>query len=317
MEPLAIPCLALATANCSVGLFSLFLYLRTRKAREHLPFLLLCFDLAAYDVSCAGLYNSRSLADGVFWQRLQLISICPVGLLILWFYALMARRSLDRVLGALSVVFAGLALATLADAPGITLSVLSPAIKPIQLGGKTLITYYESELGVLNEAGFVLSWVIYGYAFTGLYRLYRKDPSGHFGVILVALVVFVGGLVHDGLVASRVYSFLYVGEYTFLLVIAAVAYALVGRFVDLHLSVEELNRSLERRVQEAVAQVRVLSGLIPICAACKKVRNDQGYWSQIETYVSQHSDATFTHGMCPGCMDDYYPNRRRGIEPVD
>jgi N-terminal 7TM region of histidine kinase len=316
MEPLAIPCLALATASGSVGVFYLFLYLRTREAREQVPFLLLCFNLAAYDLCCAGLYNARSLAEGVFWQRLQLISLCPVSILILWFYGLMAGRRFDRALKALSVVFAGLILVTLAvDVPGITLSVMSPAIKPIQFGGHTVITYYESEIGVINQVGMVLTWATYAYAFRGLYRLYRRNRSGHLAVILASLVAFVAGLVHDGLIASRVYSFVYLSEYTFLLVIAAMAYALLGRFVDLHLAVAELNRSLEQRVQEAVAQVKVLTGLIPICAACKKVRNDQGYWSQIETYVSQRSDATFTHGMCPDCMDQYYPNRRRRAEP--
>lgn len=58
---------------------------------------------------------------------------------------------------------------------------------------------------------------------------------------------------------------------------------------------------LIRDLQAALAQVRTLRGLIPICAWCKKIRNDHGYWEQLEAYIIDHSEADFTHGMCPDC----------------
>ena len=58
---------------------------------------------------------------------------------------------------------------------------------------------------------------------------------------------------------------------------------------------------------QAMEQVKRLSGMLPICSACKKVRDDKGYWRQIESYVQEHSEAEFTHGICPGCMRDLYP----------
>jgi ligand-binding sensor domain-containing protein len=60
-------------------------------------------------------------------------------------------------------------------------------------------------------------------------------------------------------------------------------------------------RELDRRVQEAVSELKVLSGLLPICAWCKKVRDDHGYWNKIEAYLSARTDAQFTHGICPDC----------------
>jgi hypothetical protein len=60
-------------------------------------------------------------------------------------------------------------------------------------------------------------------------------------------------------------------------------------------------RELDRRVQEAVSELKVLSGLLPICAWCKKVRDDQGYWNRIEAYLSERTHAQFTHGICPDC----------------
>jgi Protein of unknown function (DUF3365) len=60
-------------------------------------------------------------------------------------------------------------------------------------------------------------------------------------------------------------------------------------------------------LQAALANVKTLTGLIPICASCKKIRDDQGYWTQLETYLKQHSDAEFSHSLCLDCMRKLYP----------
>ena len=64
--------------------------------------------------------------------------------------------------------------------------------------------------------------------------------------------------------------------------------------------------ALEAAVQESVAQIKVLGGLLPICSSCKKVRDDAGYWQQIESYIRTHSEADFSHGLCPSCFDELY-----------
>jgi ligand-binding sensor domain-containing protein len=65
---------------------------------------------------------------------------------------------------------------------------------------------------------------------------------------------------------------------------------------------------LRRRVDEAVAQIKTLRGLLPICASCKKIRDDGGYWNQMETYFSAHSDLDFSHSVCPECLERLYPD---------
>lgn len=60
-------------------------------------------------------------------------------------------------------------------------------------------------------------------------------------------------------------------------------------------------------LQKALAKIKTLSGLLPICASCKKIRDDHGYWTQLEYYISEHSEAEFTHGCCPECMEKLYP----------
>jgi len=61
-------------------------------------------------------------------------------------------------------------------------------------------------------------------------------------------------------------------------------------------------------LNKALSEVRVLSGFLPICASCKKIRDDKGYWNQIEDYISEHSNALFSHGICPDCAEKLYPD---------
>ncbi len=68
---------------------------------------------------------------------------------------------------------------------------------------------------------------------------------------------------------------------------------------------EEERKQLIAKLQEAQSEVKTLSGLLPICASCKKIRDDKGDWGQIEMYIAKHSEASFTHGLCPECMEEY------------
>ncbi|MBI5572503.1 MAG: PAS domain-containing protein [Desulfomonile tiedjei] len=65
---------------------------------------------------------------------------------------------------------------------------------------------------------------------------------------------------------------------------------------------------LVKELKDALAQVRTLKGLLPICASCKKIRDDHGYWTQVEVYVCEHSEAEFTHSICPDCLKKLYPS---------
>jgi DNA-binding response OmpR family regulator len=63
-------------------------------------------------------------------------------------------------------------------------------------------------------------------------------------------------------------------------------------------------QTLISQLEEALTEIKTLKGCIPICATCKKIRDDEGYWNQLETYISKHTDATFTHGICPACLKE-------------
>ncbi len=71
------------------------------------------------------------------------------------------------------------------------------------------------------------------------------------------------------------------------------------RFIERDSAISDLQTALDR--------IKVLDGLVPICANCKKIRDDKGYWNQIEEYITDHSDAEFSHGICPDCIKVLYP----------
>ncbi|MDA8084935.1 MAG: hypothetical protein M0024_14855 [Nitrospiraceae bacterium] len=68
-----------------------------------------------------------------------------------------------------------------------------------------------------------------------------------------------------------------------------------------------------RELEEALESVKLLSGLLPICAWCKKIRNDSGYWEQIDAYITEHSNALFSHGICPECAEKV--SKELGLRP--
>jgi hypothetical protein len=77
--------------------------------------------------------------------------------------------------------------------------------------------------------------------------------------------------------------------------------------IEVRKKVEETQEKLVSDLKAALGKVRTLSGLLPICASCKKIRDDKGYWNKIETYIRTHSDADFSHCICPECANKLYP----------
>lgn len=106
--------------------------------------------------------------------------------------------------------------------------------------------------------------------------------------------------------------------------ITARAFFYSGRIAELvianditeRLQLEQEREELICELQKSLEQVRTLKGLLPICAACKSIRDDEGYWNQIEVYIREHSEAQFTHSMCPGCAKQLYPEIYSEVYPV-
>lgn len=80
---------------------------------------------------------------------------------------------------------------------------------------------------------------------------------------------------------------------------------------------EEERERLIRRLQDALANIKTLKGLLPICFSCKQIRDDKGYWNQIDTYIRDHTEAELTHGICPPCVQKLYPDLYPDVCGVD
>ncbi|MCB0211156.1 MAG: response regulator [Anaerolineae bacterium] len=89
----------------------------------------------------------------------------------------------------------------------------------------------------------------------------------------------------------------------------------MARFGDL-MEMARLNEALRRsntELQDALDHIKTLTGLLPICAQCKKIRDDTGYWHEVEVYIREHSNADFSHGLCPQCLKTLYPDFYSGM----
>lgn len=83
------------------------------------------------------------------------------------------------------------------------------------------------------------------------------------------------------------------------------------RMIEIRVALAEKVDELER----ALEQVRTLRGIVPICANCKNVRDDQGFWNRVETYLNEHTEAVFSHAVCPDCMKQLYPQFKENEPP--
>lgn len=95
------------------------------------------------------------------------------------------------------------------------------------------------------------------------------------------------------------------------LIKSLVHYTMLAR--SIRYSIERKQALIEKdrliaQLQEALTKVKTLSGLLPICVSCKQIRDDKGYWHQVESYIQQHSSAVFTHGLCPKCAQKFHPD---------
>ena len=86
--------------------------------------------------------------------------------------------------------------------------------------------------------------------------------------------------------------------------------------ISARIKAENAKGELIGDLQEALDKVNLLGGLLPICASCKKIRDDKGYWNQIETYIRDHSEAEFSHGICPDCAKKLYPEFYDKVDKV-
>jgi len=165
---------------------------------------------------------------------------------------------------------------------------------------------YNVYIGAGNEAALYWVFVLPPLLF---FFLGSRDGliSVGFVLLLMSLLLFLPGLVHA-------YDYGMKTGFRFfpsLFFVAVIGYGLESsryRFSDMLRREHEELLEEKANLEKALKQIKTLHGLLPMCASCKKIRDDSGYWKQIEAYLYEHSDAKFSHGICPDCAKELYPD---------
>ena len=119
-------------------------------------------------------------------------------------------------------------------------------------------------------------------------EMLRAETEGHLAIISRNHTII--GLISILLVTILVFTIVFYGMY--------------GHKKKANVLLENKNKELEN----AMSRIKILSGLLPICASCKKIRDDHGYWNEVSSYITEHSEAIFSHGICPECIVKLYPD---------
>jgi two-component system chemotaxis sensor kinase CheA len=230
--------------------YHFLMYLKRPVGRDHLPFSLLCLSIAAYDLFCVGLYSAHSVSEGIPWQHLQLHTVNVISACTIWFvasYVGKQKSTLPRLLIAWFVLLFVLSVVLPSE---LILSPLRPAVRTVQTFGGIHATYYESEVGSPYLVAFLSSILSYAYLLKLLVDHYRKTRRRQSAVIIAGQVAFFAGVISDSLASAKVHAYLYLSEYSFMLVVLSMAYVLLDEFVGLYAAVEDANHSLELKVEE-------------------------------------------------------------------
>lgn len=121
---------------------------------------------------------------------------------------------------------------------------------------------------------------------------------------ILNIPLFLRGQIVGGLLLRSFKPSAYTNEH--LILAEKVGNQIAGTIANARLYADLKHR--EKDLQEALAKVETLRGLLPICASCKSIRNDKGYWTRIESFVMEHADVQFSHGICPECLRKLYPD---------
>jgi len=303
----SVPVVVLASVSGLVGIFFLALFLRKREDQIGGSFALVCLSIVLYDIGCIGLYNSGGFETSAEWQRLQFASIALLTVTLCFFYNRMTGRLSKKTLVFITILNAGFIIFGYAVQNHLTLTPAVPAEKFITIGKFLNIRYLEVQPGIVYDIQVFASLVVYTICIFGLISFQRSAGHGKKWVV-VAIILFYFAGINDSLVGLGIYPFIYLFEYAFAGLIVSMAGILISDFLNLHDEVKNMNAGLEIAVAERTKELKALSGLLPICSECKKIRDDRGYWNRLESYIEDHSDVDFSHGICPECAKRLYPD---------
>lgn len=282
--------LLIAGALLVLGLYNFCIYVHLRQA-GYLWIALFLLSCTVWQMASSGTANMFLWPNAPVWGRHALLITGAITLLLGTRMAnvLLDTRRLAPRMGMLSLsvgfVSAAGALFSLFDnTVALYLTLMGGLMIPVIVTG---LAIYAMRQGSEAGGSFLRSW----------------------GIALVGCVVT--NLIGPGYLPANPFTVHFM-DITLLGACLGWSFSLTGRLkVDEHeqrLLLEEKVQQRTAELQSALDAVKTLHGLLPICSCCKKIRNDGGYWQHVETYLQEHTEADFSHGICPDCAHAHYPD---------
>ena len=254
VNSISIPVAMMAALCFYVGLNYLWLSFRSGLDKERLPIALICFTVAVYDLFCMGLYNSDNPVQGMFWQQLQLSTIPLICAAFAVYGFNQAKGQSKRIFLILSIYFVLLFLFGLITGDRYLLMPDRPMIQVIQLNSLLHIVYFEVEPGSLVVLQNISMLIGFGWLLFTLIRNFQAGNRVIWPIVLSMFIFFLAAL-NDALVGMAVYSFIYLVEYAFLLIILSMSHVFLTDFVSMNKELTSLNTSLDHMVEERTVQL--------------------------------------------------------------
>jgi len=310
----------LIAVSAYAGLYHLMFFFRQKTDVKNLLFSLLCFAQVFYCAAHAKFYSALTIQDAL--NSIQFVyGVTSILIpLYLWFFYHYTEKSFKKyICYAGSAVFGTFFILSFITSD-VTFSLDDVYQKGIQASGLFEGTVYEFAPGFFFQVFPFILFAAILFLFCNILRYYRRRYKSAFKLMPVSFGIVVAVAVYDMLSAVGLINFIYLSEFAYMLIILSMSNRLMTDFIDSQKEVENLNTTLEAKVTkrtqelldkknellESLEKVKLLSGFLPICASCKKIRDDKGYWNQIEQYISDHANVEFSHGICPECSEKSY-----------
>lgn len=282
--------LLIAGALLVLGLYNFCIYVHLRQA-GYLWIALFLLSCTVWQMASSGTANMFLWPNAPEWSRHALLITGAITLLLGTVMAnvLLDTKSLAPRMGmvnlAVGLVSATGALLSLFDnTMALYLTLMGGLLVPVIVTG---LAVYAIRQGAEAGGSFLRSW----------------------GIAVVGCVVT--NLIGPGYLPANWFTIHFM-DIALLGACLGWSFSLTGRLkVNEHhqrLLLEEKVQHRTAELQSALDAVKTLHGLLPICSCCKKIRNDDGYWQHVETYLQEHTEADFSHGICPDCAHDHYPD---------
>jgi PAS domain S-box-containing protein len=246
MKAISIPLIVIASISFYVGLYHLLIFFRRKQHREDFLFALMCFANGFYDVFCAGLYNSTSVAEGAQWQRLQFITLAFFNIAFVWFVSVYTHQKTQKLTYAFSIYFLFAVIIQVIDRSDLTWLVDRPAIKNMLLPFGMRVTYYEATLGLFTTVQGLMGLVIGIYILVFTLHFYKRGYKKEATPLIITLVILYATAINDTVISNGVYEFIYTIEYGYIALILLMAYSLSNTIVEATRTKESLIKSEER-----------------------------------------------------------------------